>query len=224
MTFYDYGKIKYIGDFFDFKYHGKGKLYYDYYGKDEKIYFDGIFEMDKFIKGVLFSPGGNKVYEGEFIDNIPKERKNIPLYKINGKTEYIGDLFNGKYNGYGKLLETRYKDYEEIKYEGQFKDGLYHGFGKGKLFQDKYSEFLYEGNFINGKMEGYGVIYYEDRKRIFYDGSFKNNDLYGNGIIYYINNSKKIEGKFDTLNKCKGIYYNPQGGKLYEGLIINEIP
>ena len=72
VAIYDeYGEIKYFGDFFDFKYNGKGKLYYenDNFKNDEKIYFDGIFGMDKFIKGTLFSPKGDKVYEGEFIDN-----------------------------------------------------------------------------------------------------------------------------------------------------------
>ena len=61
-------------------------------------------------------------------------------------------------------------------------------------------------------------------KKIFYDGTFKDNDLYDKGFIYYINNSKKIEGIFDTLNKCEGKYYNPQGEKISEGLIINEMP
>ena len=201
----DYGKIKYTGDFFNFKYNGKGKLYYNnnYYEKDEKIYFDGIFAMDKFIKGTLFSPKGDKIYEGEFIDNIPKEGKNITIYNIKGIIEYIGDLFNGKYNGYGKLFDIYC--YDEIKYEGQFKDGFYHGFGKGKVYKDKYSEFLYEGNLIKGKMEGKGILYYEDGKTIFYEGTFKDNDLFGKGIIYYINNIKKIEGIFITLNSCNGI-------------------
>ena len=186
--------------------------------------------MDKFIKGILFSPEGNKVYEGEFIDNYPKEGKNITIYNIKGIIKYIGDLFNGKYNGCGKLLKTIYcycDEYycrDKIIYEGQFKDGLYHGFGKGKLLQGKYSEFLFVGNFIKRKMEGNGLIYYEDGKRIFYDGTFKNNDLYGKGIIYYFNKSKKIEGIFDTLKLCEGIYFNPQGEKIYEGLIVNEMP
>jgi len=171
-----------------------------YFETAEKIYFDGIFRMDKFIKGTLFSPIGDKVYEGEFIDNYPKEGKNITIYNINGNIEYIGDFFNGKFNGYGKLLENRLGCYKNLKYEGQFKDGFYHGLGKGKVYKDKYSEFLYEGNFIKGNMEGKGILYNEDRKRIFYEGTFKDNDLYGKGIIYYINNSKKIEGIFDTLN------------------------
>jgi len=207
------GNIKYFGDFFDFKFHGKGQLYYknNYNEKDEKIYFDGIFEKDKFIKGTLFSPEGDKVYEGEFIDNIPKEGKNISVYNIDRIIEYIGDLSNGKYNGYGKLVEN-------------YSYGVYRGFGKGKEYQDEFSEFLYEGNFIEGRIEGKGKIYYEDGITIFYDGTFKDNDLFGKGILYYINNSKKIEGIFDTLNKCKGIYYNPQGEKIYDGLIINGIP
>ena len=227
MTIYDYyGKIKYIGDFLDFKYNGKGCLYYKnkYYEKDEKIYFDGIFGMDKFIKGTLFSPKGDKLYEGEFIDNYPKEGKNITIYNINGNIEYIGDFFNGKFNGYGKLLENREFCCENFKYEGQFKDGFYHGLGKGKVYKDKYSEFLYEGNFIEGKMEGNGKLFYEGGKSIFYEGTFKDNDLNGKGIIYYFNKSKKIEGIFDTLNKCKGIYYDPHKNKIYEGSIKNGIP
>ena len=60
--------------------------------------------MDYFIKGTLFSPEGNIVYEGEFIDNYPKEGKNIIIYNINRIIEYIGDLFNGKYNGYRILF------------------------------------------------------------------------------------------------------------------------
>ena len=54
-------------------------------------------------------------------------------------------------------LELYFKFIEKIKYEGQFKDGFYHGLGKGKENKDKYSEFLYEGNFIKGNMEGYGI-------------------------------------------------------------------
>ena len=73
-------------------------------------------------------------------------------------------------------------------------------------------------------MEGKGIIYYEEGKIIFYNGEFKNNEIYGKGIIYYYNNSKKIEGIFQTINKCKGIYYDPKGEKIYEGIIANEIP
>ena len=134
------------------------------------------------------------------------------------KVEYTRN--NIKYNGKGELFLTRTYYENELIYEGQFKDGLYHGFGKGKLFKDKYSEFLYEGNFMNGKMEGKGLIYYEDGKTIFFNGEFKNNEMSGKGIIYYFNNSKKIEGIFDTINE----YYNPKGEKIYEGYIENEIP
>ena len=217
----DDGRIIYFGDFSDFKFNGKGILYYRY--ENEKIYFDGIFRNDEFEKGNLFSPKGNKLYEGEFMDNCPKEGKNVTKYDIYGYLEYIGDLYNGKYNGYGKLYTHLPSSHRILKYEGSFIDGYYHGFGKGKLYKNKYSEFLYEGNFIKGNMEGNGVLYYEDGKKIFYNGTFKNNDLYGKGTIYYINNSKKIEGIFESLNKCKGIYYNPKGEEIYKGLIFQNI-
>ena len=38
--------------------------------------------MDKFIKGTLFSLEGDKVYEGEFIDNYPKKGVKIFQYII----------------------------------------------------------------------------------------------------------------------------------------------
>ena len=220
----DYGSLKYIGDFSDFKFNGKGKLYYENtskYKNDEIIYFDGIFRLDKFEKGILFSPLGTILYEGEFIDNYPKEGKNLEIYNIHRNLEFIGDFVNGKYNGSGKLYDT-IEGNPVLKYEGSFKDGFYHGFGKGKLFK-KYSEFLYVGNFINGKMEGNGILFYEDGKKIFYNCTFKDNDLYGKGIIYYNNNSKKIEGIFNTINTCNGIYYNPKGEEIYKGLIFQNI-
>ena len=33
-----------------------------------------------------------------------------------------------------------------------------------------------------------------------------------------------MEGIFDTINSCEGIYYNPEKKILYEGKIKNEIP
>lgn len=50
------------------------------------------------------------------------------------------------------------------------------------------------------------------------------NQIKGKGIKYYQNGSKKIEGIFDTLNLCKGIYYAPDNKELYKGKIKNEIP
>ena len=158
-----------------------------------------------------------KIYEGEYINNIPKKGKNIKLYKFNENLKYEGEILNGKYNGHGKLYEeginSNYYDrnfvnglYEgkgilynfiskynnssqyDKKFEGEFKNGLFHGFGKGKLYKRKDLDIylFYEGNFIEGKYEGSGRIYYQTGLK-FYDGLFKNNEMSGKGIKYYIN-------------------------------------
>ena len=68
-TIYDTkGNKIYKGDFLDFKYHGEGTLYFE---NSNKIFFIGIFEMNKLINGKLYDLEGNITYEGKLIDNIP---------------------------------------------------------------------------------------------------------------------------------------------------------
>ena len=63
----------YQGYFNEGKHQGKGTLYYD----NETICFNGYFKNNIFINGVSYDPDGNKIYEGEFIDEKPKEGKNL---------------------------------------------------------------------------------------------------------------------------------------------------
>ena len=207
----------YVGDFFNYKYHGNGILYYEY---EEKIYFKGIFCMEQYKSGILYDPEGKEIYNGEFINNYPKEGKNIRIYSLDGNLEYEGDFLNGLYDGKGKLYEK-----SKIKYEGDFKRGIFQGYGKGKLYKSENIDdyLLYEGNFVNGIIEGNGILYYQNGKMMF-NGIFKDGSIYGKGIKYYINGSKKIEGIFKNINSCKGKYFNPKNEELYEGLIINDIP
>ena len=48
----------------------------------------------------------------------------------------------------------------------------------------------YEGEFINGNMEGSGVFQYKDGKR--YEGQFLNNTLHGKGILIFPNGQKAV--------------------------------
>ena len=235
ITIYDNRrKISYIGDLSNFKYNGKGILYYE---KSKHIYFDGIFNMDLFIKGILYDPEGNKIYEGEFMNGQPKECKNINLYEINRNLIFTGDLMDGKYIGHGKL----YKE-TKLLYEGNFKDGLYDGYGilyinedckyeglfkegkydgHGKIIKEKYLYF--EGEFEQGKKHGKGIIYYPNKQKCF-EGNYENNERKGEGIKYYDNGSKKIEAIYTNTKTCKGKYYSPDNELLYEGDIIDEVP
>ncbi|MNE87643.1 MORN repeat protein [compost metagenome] len=60
------------------------------------------------------------------------------------------------------------------EYEGNWQDGKPHG--KGKLMYLNVSNETcnyYEGDFVNGQREGYGVFYYADGSK--YEGCWQNN-------------------------------------------------
>ena len=226
--------LAYIGDFSNFEYIGKGILYYT---KTNMIFFDGIFDMGLFSKGSLYDPKGEKIYEGEFIKGQPKEIKNIKLYELNGNIKFIGDLSEGKYQGFGKLYENNrliyqgnFKDGfyegngilyidEDTKYEGLFKEGKYNDMGK--IYKYKYLYF--EGEFKEGKKNGKGIIYYE-KKQKYFEGNFENDERKGQGIKYYDNGSVKIEANYINSLQCKGKYYSPDKELLFEGEMNDEIP
>jgi hypothetical protein len=172
--------IKYIGYFSEGQYNNYGKLFSNYsqnvlyqgffekgnrrgkgiifYEKDF-IYIKGLFN-DKKINGILYDPDGNELYKGEFINERPKKGKNIKIYELNGEIKYEGDFLDGEYNGYGKLYEKdKLTKCAMIKYNGQFNKGIYHGLGK--LYVDNYLGYYlyYDGNFNNNDFDGKGILF-----------------------------------------------------------------
>ena len=186
--------------------------------------------MDNYQEGILYDPDGNEIYEGLFMNNNPKEGKNLKLYRTSGNINYEGNILNGEYHGhgilYGKTKIERNRMQSElqfIKYIGEFKNHKFNG--KGQLYLDHYlGQYLfYEGNFVDNKLSGNGKMFYQN-KDIFYEGQFENNDINGKGIKYYKNGKIKNEGIFSNNLCIQGIYYSPDGEKLYEGEFKNDIP
>ena len=218
--------LLYIGDIDSFKYHGEGTLYFE---KKDKVFFKGQFHQGEFENGLLYDPYGNLIYEGSFMNGIPKEGRNIKLYRVNANLKYEGDIFNYKYDGYGKLyseIEFYKKNKENlIIFDGNFKDGKYEGYGRLYYYDKEYDIYYlyYEGNFKNGFFKGKGLKYYLTGEK-YYEGNFKNNHFCELGIRYYKNNTIKIKGYFNDNNNCEGEYYSPENKLLYNGIIINEIP
>jgi len=224
---YKYKKLVYEGFYEEGKMNGKGILYYN---KSSQIYFNGILEKNNLIEGILYDQNGNKLYEGKFMNNKPKEAKNIKLYKLTGELEYEGDILNGQFHGQGTLYEIgeyerkeKYTEFKYLKYVGEFKNDKFNG--KGKLYVDHYlgKYLFYEGNFDNNNFSDIGKIYYQN-KNIFYDGQFQNDKMNGKGIKYYKNGNIKIKGTFSSNICLEGEYYNPEGIKIYEGEFNNDIP
>ena len=176
-----------------------------HYDKNEKIYFNGIFDMDNYVEGVEYSPDGEKLYEGLFMNNKPKEGTNIKYYKLDGELEYEGDFTEGQYNGNGALYEKGYyerngifSEFKYLLYVGEFKNNKYNG--KGKLYMDHYlGKYLYyEGNFNNNIFTGNGKMFYQNKK-LFYESQFENNKINGKGIKYYKNRKIKIKEFFQII-------------------------
>jgi hypothetical protein len=99
--------------------------------------------------------------------------------------------------------EEKTIEYEDGKYIGEIsKDGKPNG--KGKLFS-KDGKLDYEGDWVNGVMEGEGIKYYE---RGTYKGQFKNNE----------ENDEKGEFKWPCGSRYIGNWVN--GAKNGKGKFI----
>ena len=116
-----------------------------------------------------------------------------------GEGKYVGEVKNGKANGFGTLIyphpnvpETEEGD----KYIGEFKNNNFHGTGKFKSF----TGYTYDGEWKNGKYHGKGIYIYSIDSlnhwpyEIKYIGEFKNGTQHGNGKIFILNGT--FEGKF----------------------------
>ena len=68
--------------------------------------------------------------------------------------------------------------------------------GEKKILNYDYGR--YEGNVINGKAEGKGILYLKNGDR--YEGDFKNDIMEGKGIYYYKNGDREMG---DYLNNKK---------------------
>ena len=152
-----------------------------------------------------------------------------------GDGYYSGTLENGVIQGNGVYVFDN-----GDKYEGQWKENLYHGYGVYECCSGDFKK--YEGGWKNGKKDGYGVCYYWDGSRYVgdfrfglasgkgktyhsngerHEGIYKDGLPNGKGKEYYSNDSLKYDGEFkDGLFDGKGIYYFPNG-KVYNGYFKN---
>lgn len=133
----------------------------------------------------------------------------------NTKDVYVGDLKDGKKEGYGKMV------YENGNiYEGEWKDDKRNG--QGKFYTPKGGN-TYNGGWEDDKKGGYGTITWDDGT-INYQGGFKNGQPDGQGITY--DKGKKVyDGEWKNGKKNgKGIlnYETKDGTLIYTGYFVND--
>ena len=176
-----YGTLKvpkrytYHGYFNDDKYEGYGTIEYN-----DGCKYIGEFKNDKANGyGILYRSDGSEC-SGIFCDyQLDKPIKSTNFTKVVDQYNnvYIGQIKNGKKNGYGTLKVPNY-----CTYHGYFNDDKYEGHGAIE-YNDGWE---HVGKFKNGKAEGYGIVYHSDGRE--YSGNFCNHQLEGDG--YFICSSK----------------------------------
>ena len=88
-----------------------------------------------------------------------------------------------------------------ISYEGEWKAGKYHGFGK-KLYSRGGG---YEGEWIEGLREGQGVSFFDGKFGVArWEGSFHNNVPHGKGQLYYFSEAEDEHGRWEGDLAVKG--------------------
>ena len=186
------------------------------------------------------------IYEGEYLN---KKRHGLGKeYSKNGVLLYEGEYLNGKRHGLGK----EYSKNGELIFEGEYINGKYFngkgfnimecdvkgGKGKVKLYYQINPKLLkFEGEIINGEINGKGTEYDTNRNIIFI-GEYKNGKKWngkgynnldlelinGNGKYkqYYINRNLKSEGKYinGEINGIVKEYYE-NGNLKSKGEYIN---
>ena len=159
------------------------------------------------------------LFYGCFI--YPAYNSLLKNYKFKGYTfnngKYIGDFLNEKRQGYGKFLKAN-----NSYYVGEWFNDYEHG--NGIIYSDMNPEsknIIYEGEFQNGKPNGFGKCFYENGN--YYEGEFLEGVRHGKGIIYYKNGKIKYEGNF-IRDICEGQgKYIWENGEYYIGDFHNNL-
>ena len=147
-----------------------------------------------------------------------------------GKT-MTGYFLKDKMNGWAKI------DNLEVLIKGEFKDGFLNGYGEvlkheenvlfvgywikgvsGGVGYEQGNNYIYFGNFINDKKDGYGKQIWDDKD--VYEGEWKDNDFNGYGIYSY-HNGKKYVGQFKNSEKNGVGELSFPDGKKYVGYFKN---
>lgn len=109
------------------------------------------------------------------IRKIRRAKSNAQRFLEKSKMILLENCVSGDcQDGYGIQ-----KDSEGSQYEGQFKNGLFHGIGRIEYIDGEY----YEGSFYKNEFEGNG--FYRWKSGTIYKGAWKEGSMNGEGLMVY---------------------------------------
>lgn len=167
------------------------------------------------------SPNYGEVYEGEWEDN---KRRGFCSHVAKDGDKYIGEWYQetdtdlralGYPHGHGRLTCNKYK----YVYEGEFKKGIRHGYGK--IIEENGD--TYEGEWVADKKDGHGTFIPADFKHtktpkttVMYVGHWKVNRREGKGVSTCADGTVYDGDWFNNKKHGKGVEMDPKGNK-FEG-------
>ena len=196
---YYHGHIIYVGEYLNGKRHGKGK---EYFCNDliERIGFFGdfeeSFERKMFIRRKKNKNNDKKVFEGEYLNGQRWNGKGKE-FDNHGEVKYEGEYLNGKrWNGI--LFEYIYENDKKgvIEY---FEQEITNGIEKRRKFKKKIFDsdgvLYFDGEFSNGKRNGFGKEYFKCGS-LKSEGEYFDDFLNGEVKEYHFNGQLKFVGKY----------------------------
>ena len=178
------------GDYLNGERNGKGKEY-----KFGKLIYESEYLNNKVIYRKAYDQAGNIKYE------INYNNGNLKRYNESGELIFEGEYFckegNNKEKNYNDFIGSESDDSDNSV---EFRNTL------GKVNYENKGNLKFEGDFLNGKRNWKGKVFYENN--LIFEGEF----LYGHKKIgkEYINNRLEYEGEylFDKKYNGKGYDYN----------------
>ena len=102
-------------------------------------------------------------------------------------------------------------EYEAVRYDGHFLDGVPHGQGKFTYSDGS----IYEGECAHDKLNGRGKMTYSDGD--VYEGEWHNNQMNGKGIMAYASGSTYDGDWLNGQKNGRGTIEYDYDGRVYEG-------
>ena len=159
---------RYEGEWINDQKDGLGTLTYAASGRANSVQtFSGTFADDRPLNGVYRDSAGREL--GQLING---EYRPTPQPCVDRQTET--QFFQGKV-----ALVTTCVFASGNRYEGEMKDGAYHGFGIFSWTDGT----VYEGEWINGQQEGRGTLTFVDARQ--YIGDWNGGARHGHGVMQW---------------------------------------
>ena len=204
---YIFYKLRFEGEYLKGERNGKGK---EYDLDTGKLIFEGEYLNGKRWNGKGYDENGNIIYELNNGNGKVKEYFNRELI-------FEGEYLNGERNGKGKEYHNGKLRFDGIYLNGKRWNGKgYDNNGniiyelnnnKGKVIEyNIYDELIFEGEYLNGKINGKGKKYNDSNNKLEFEGEYLNGKRW-NGKLYDYNKDLIYELK-DGKGKVKLYYYN----------------